>query len=950
MKIGTKISILVVYSLTGLNCTETNLYQPYLEPDIANKIILSGSVCTDDPAQRQFPVRVMFVVDASDHMRSIDTQMRRRYAIEDIIDRYAVSSNYTFSIISFGGDARQLTDGYTKNQSTLTEALAELTFPNLCAGGCRDWFGALSLASSVFTGDVLTTNPGTRSRTRYVFIFVTSGPPDPHLDPAGSCQAVCNQRLLDTVDELVEFGKENGVAEVAFHAVQLDGCPGICVTGQPDPKLCDDVKLCPRNCSGLESCALPKRLCTENYSISCARNDSLCAGMGLGACTSEYVCELDDSINCRDNDLFCQSLGLGSCSSEYLCTSDSATGCTGGNICTHHNAGDCDFVRICTNNPNLECSNDNDCCPRYPCQYPAPGFPPGCNGNQDRLTSDRLVGMTFRGKGEHLRFTQAASLNLRGLDFDTTQGAFVKKAFMVTNLNAKSIEGKNFADSDGDGLSDLEEGCYGEIMAGQCKDLLRCDCDLDIWSLSHPMGTDTDPTKSDTDGDGIGDMLEMQFATVNLDPLRLDLPQACYTLEYPYLDHDMDSLNDCEEKLIGTDHTLFDTDRDGYPDAVELRSGTNYLMADHLQDSDMDGMSNGLEIEIHLDPQASDIAARSGEAYRYKLVDEGLRLVPYSSQPHRQSGVEVIDVSIRSESGAGTLNYYPAGTTSVDGRVRAHPTLSWRDPADGASGREVAVSGSGSYQLYSACSCIKACSTGCEDGQWCDPRIGECQPDPCAKIQCTSLEKCDSASGKCLFDCTKSKCDPGQRCDPLLGKCIIDRCLNRDCETGSACDPESGVCSAPACHGWSCPEGFRLDENMKPAWITVRIDENQLPLSGAWCDGVAGQKPCSTDADCDEGGVCRIRENIVVGMANKNCISFRVKNITLVETLEVDPGFGAGYNNVYVFFAQSPLDNPHAYSIFRATQVQMRFLDGEKIPDWYEIPLKDSDFFAIQEK
>ena len=71
--------------------------------------------------------------------------------------------------------------------------------------------------------------------------------------------------------------------------------------------------------------------------------------------------------------------------------------------------------------------------------------------------------------------------------------------------------------------------------------------------------------------DLLNDMLETRFATVNLDPLRMDLPQACYGLEFPYKDRDADTLNDCEEKLIGTDHTLFDTDRDGYPDQVEFR-------------------------------------------------------------------------------------------------------------------------------------------------------------------------------------------------------------------------------------------------------------------------------------------------------------------------------------------------------------------------------------------
>ena len=74
------------------------------------------------------------------------------------------------------------------------------------------------------------------------------------------------------------------------------------------------------------------------------------------------------------------------------------------------------------------------------------------------------------------------------------------------------------------------------------------------------------------------------------------------------------------------------------------------------------------------------------------------------------------------------------------------------------------------------------------------------------------------------------------------------------------------------------------------------------------------------------------------------------KNITLVETLAVDEDFGPGYNNIYAYFAQTPLDNPYAYSIYRAALRQIRYYNGEKEPDWAEIPLGDGDFFAIEEK
>lgn len=899
-------------------CTDTNIYHRSIEPNIPNKVTLSGTVCTDDPAQRQFPVRVMFIVDNSGMMGVADPEMQRRYAIEDVINRYVASPNYSFAIVKFAGEVFQLTDGYTKNQAVLNEALGAFGTTDPCVGGCRDWFSALSLASSIFTGDALTTNPGTRSRTRYVFILVTSGPPDPDMedDNNDTCDAACKQRLLDALDEMIAFGADAGVAELGFHAVQLDACPGTC-QDFPD-RNCNSTIACPAECTGAEDCQMAQRLC---------------AG--------------DRGVACGDGNAFCAGLGLEECSPEWLCTGDHATGCNGDDICAHSGAGRCEFVRVCAADPSLDCVRNEDCCPRDTCIFPDPAL---CLPEDDVRTAELLKALAFKGSGKHLRFSLGPQLNFWALDFDTTQSIFVKKAFMVTNANTLSQYGKTVADSDGDGLSDDEEDCYAEILNGECRHLERCRCRRDVWSEDNPMGTDTDPALADTDGDGLNDALEMRFATVNLDPLRMDLPQACFGLDYPYKDRDADTLNDCEEKLIGTDPTIFDTDRDGYSDAVEFRMGTNCLEPDHLMDTDMDGLANGSELEIHLNPQANDIAARSGEAYRYKVTDEGLRVVPYTSQPHMLSGVEITDVSGRSEAGAGTLTYHPAGTYRPDGSQRSYASLSWRDPADGQNGMEVEITGSGSYVLYSACACVQDCNPACAPGEWCNPMTGACEPDQCELVTCASTERCEPSSGRCMADCTLTDCDLGQRCDPLLGKCLTDRCLNMDCPAGEDCDPEAGVCAGPPCQGWSCAAGLRLDQELKPPWITVHIDEGQLPQSGMWCDGTPDNQPCQTDADCPANTFCRIRENIVVGMAQKNCISFRVKNVTLAETLEVQEGFGPGYNNIYAYFAQTPLDNPYAYSIFRAALVQVRYYNGIKEPNWSEIPLGDGDFYAIEEK
>ncbi|NMB75363.1 MAG: VWA domain-containing protein [Myxococcales bacterium] len=887
-----RIAMMVVAALpalAGMACTDTNIYQISREPNIPNKVTLSGTVCTDDPAQRRFPVKLMFLFDTSGWDGNVNPDpAKRQEAMQYIVDRYRANLNYSLAIIKFGGGTRLLTEGgYTRDYGILNNALGELVNfdPQVDAcvgGGCRDWFAALSLASSVFSGDLLTTNPGTRSRTRYVFIFIAHGPPDPGYGSLAANRAA----VLAALDEIEKFGKEKGVAEVAFHTIQIDNPTGTC-QGTPQPRNCNSTTPCPANCSGGETCNDAVRLCADDHTLTCTLATDCCA----------------DPQNCSTR---------------------------------------CAPIRVCSNDVSRECTRREDCCPTYPCDDP--------NGAQNDQVAQLLQALAFQGHGDYVRFFDEGKLNFTTLKFDTTESVFVMKTFMVTNLNTHSINGRLLADSDTDGMSDAEERCYGEMLAGTCRDLWNCSCVEDFFNKGLMSGSDTDPANADSDGDMLGDRLEVVFATLNLDPLRFDLPQACYGLDFPYSDRDGDGLNDCEEKILGTDTGLFDSDRDGYPDRIEFNAGTNYLKPDQLLDSDMDGLSNGQEIREHLDPLSNDITSRAGDAYRYKVVDEGLRIVPFSAQPVTITGVEITDVSGRSAEGAGMLYFYPPGTLRPDGQPRPLPTLAWKDPMDSQPGPEIEITGSGIYQLFSACSCVKDCNPACSVGNWCDPNTGACVPDPCALVTCKAGEVCDSSQGLCIPDCRAMECADGQRCDLMLGKCLTDRCINVRCLSGQECDPESGVCTPPPCQSWSCPAGSRVNEHQKPTWITVKVDANLTPLDGFWCDGAQPVTLCASDGDCPAGKPCRMGETIVVGMADKNCITFKVKNITLVETLETIPGMGPGRNDLWLYFAETPLNNPTAYSIFRRALYQMKFANGKKEPNVAEIPLGDGDFFAVDEK
>ena len=173
------------------------------------------------------------------------------------------------------------------------------------------------------------------------------------------------------------------------------------------------------------------------------------------------------------------------------------------------------------------------------------------------------------------------------------------KEFLVYNRNAIPTVDGFLPDTDADGLSDAEE--------------------LLITNPAAP-GETLNPLSADTDGDFFNDKLEHLLKNLMMDPFVPNLPLDC---EDPTIDTDGDGLYDCEERLLASDKTLFDTDADGFPDGIEFRAGTNILHNDNLDDLDLDGVNNGREIRAHTDATSNDAVLRAEVAYRYRTTDLG---------------------------------------------------------------------------------------------------------------------------------------------------------------------------------------------------------------------------------------------------------------------------------------------------------------------------------------
>ncbi|MDP2340192.1 MAG: hypothetical protein Q8O67_04475 [Deltaproteobacteria bacterium] len=309
----------------------------------------------------------------------------------------------------------------------------------------------------------------------------------------------------------------------------------------------------------------------------------------------------------------------------------------------------------------------------------------------DRATAqDQMQRMCFAGSGEYNPVCPRdgngdflttgcgpQNLSIVAVDINSARNVFLKKSFVVANLNALTRpDGTTVPDSDSDGLADDEEPAFG-----------------------------TNPGLRDTDGDGIGDKVELLLQTTGINPLVPDDPVTCAFLDAEVRftqDTDGDGLLDCEEALLRLDLTLFDSDSDGLPDPLEVLAGTNFLEDDGLTDADFDGSPNVDELRGHTDPRSADSKTRSQLAYLYREVDLGVRSLLFTSQPRTITGVVVEDIGFLSNTGNGSLSFIRNGERTL---------LAWRDAGEPDFGTAVEVGDSGVYTLPAACSGLGA---GCD--------------------------------------------------------------------------------------------------------------------------------------------------------------------------------------------------------------------------------------------
>jgi hypothetical protein len=158
-------------------------------------------------------------------------------------------------------------------------------------------------------------------------------------------------------------------------------------------------------------------------------------------------------------------------------------------------------------------------------------------------------------------------------------------------------------DTDGDGIGDAAEAAR---RAG--GDARFADTDGDGLGDSEESAWGTDARQRDTDGDGLDDGWE---AANDFNPRSADESAEAER------DDDQDGLTNREEYVCGCDPRRRDTDDDGIDDGSEFKRGTDAL----LPDTDGDTLTDGLELSIGTDPLQPDTdrdGMNDGWEYRYR--------------------------------------------------------------------------------------------------------------------------------------------------------------------------------------------------------------------------------------------------------------------------------------------------------------------------------------------
>ncbi len=232
-------------ALLALGCSRTTLEQvpPEPPPPRDDRLALEGRLCTSPPGSKRSPLRVLFVVDASESMEVTDPvdpetgETQRETAVRAAWTRLLEQNregeppDVRVGIVRFSAQARSRTpvdlDGddipdawFTAGAELLEVATAALRETDRTT----NYVNALDEAYFELRSEMLDADAESLPRSRYVVVFVSDGLPD---EADAEARRNSADAIVDTVRGLADLADLFGVGGFELHTVYLSTDRGV---------------------------------------------------------------------------------------------------------------------------------------------------------------------------------------------------------------------------------------------------------------------------------------------------------------------------------------------------------------------------------------------------------------------------------------------------------------------------------------------------------------------------------------------------------------------------------------------------------------------------------------------------------------------------------------------------------------------------------------------------
>lgn len=209
----TILTFFYVFMLASCTGEIIGLQSQYADGVFA-KSTVKGEFCTEKPGDITAPVKVNFIVDVSGSMGTSDPDDLRAQAVQAIVDKYISQKNYSFSIIAFESEIYDLTEGFTRDEVILADAILELKED---IGGTHT-YDAVTVAAEAITNDLISIDSaGGRLNAKYINILLSDGMPN----GAYISNEEAEEMTISAVDALMALEMMRGVDEIVLHSTYL---------------------------------------------------------------------------------------------------------------------------------------------------------------------------------------------------------------------------------------------------------------------------------------------------------------------------------------------------------------------------------------------------------------------------------------------------------------------------------------------------------------------------------------------------------------------------------------------------------------------------------------------------------------------------------------------------------------------------------------------------------